>query len=237
MAYASFSNANITTQFAGMIVRAGAAPGDALLALADSLPNIASILGVRQEDVLAGANGRIGGFAEPGTRVRMDAAPAIGNIIYLSDSTPGVGTITPPLITAPLGICYEVAVIAGVNYASITPIGSSLPPVPSEIPYTPASGAQVVTIDCGKGDVHVVTGNAAGTAITFAVANSINSQCFIVVILQGAVVSTISAWFATVRWAGGSPPTLTAVVGKRDTFGFRRTGANTYDGFIVGQNC
>lgn len=30
---------------------------------------------------------------------------------------------------------------------------------------------------------------------------------------------------------------ITATVSKRDTFGFIRTGTNTYDGFIVGQNC
>ena len=84
--------------------------------------------------------------------------------------------------------------------------------------------------------MHIVTGHADGTAITFTVANVTNNQPFIVSILQGAVVSTITAWFATIRWADGSTPTLTATVGKRDTFGFIRTGANTYDGFIIGQN-
>ena len=103
--------------------------------------------------------------------------------------------------------------------------------------YTPATGSQTVTIDCAANNMHVVTGHANGTAITFAISNATNNQPFMISILQGAVVSTIAAWFATVRWAGGSAPTLTPTVGKRDTFGFIRTGANTYDGFIVGQNC
>jgi hypothetical protein len=103
--------------------------------------------------------------------------------------------------------------------------------------YTPATGAQTVTLDCSVNNIHIVTGHASGTAITFAITGDTNNQCFIVSILQGAVVSTISAWMATVRWAGGSAPTLTATVGKRDTFGFIRTGASTYDGFIIGQNC
>jgi len=102
--------------------------------------------------------------------------------------------------------------------------------------YTPATGAQTVALDCALNNIHHVTGHADGTAITFTIANATNSQVFIVSILQGAVVSTISAWFATIRWAGGSAPTLTATINKRDTFGFIRTGADTYDGFIIGQN-
>jgi len=107
---------------------------------------------------------------------------------------------------------------------------------PTGATYTPDSGAQVVALDCAANNMHIVTGHADGTAITFTVANATNNQPFIVSILQGAVVSTIAAWFDTVRWPGGVTPTLTATVGKRDTFGFIRTGANTYDGFIVGQN-
>lgn len=103
--------------------------------------------------------------------------------------------------------------------------------------YAPGSGSQTVALDCANNNMHIVTGNASGTAMTFTIANATNNQPFIVSILQGAVVSTIAGWFATVRWAGGTPPTLTATVGKRDTFGFIRTGANTYDGFIIGQNC
>ena len=108
---------------------------------------------------------------------------------------------------------------------------------PTGATYTPATGAQNVTINCAANNIHIVTGHADGTAITFLISNATNNQPFIISILQGAVVSTIAAWFATVRWAGGSAPTLTPTVGKRDTFGFIRTGANTYDGFIIGQNC
>ncbi len=104
--------------------------------------------------------------------------------------------------------------------------------------YAPASGGQTVALDCALNNIHVVSGNVNGTAITFTIANAINSECFIVSILQGSgTVSTIAAWFATVRWAGGVAPTLTATLNKRDTFGFIRTGSNTYDGFIIGQNC
>lgn len=103
--------------------------------------------------------------------------------------------------------------------------------------YIPATGSQTVALDCALNNMHIVSGNASGTAITFTIANAVNSQPFIVSIRQGGTtVSTIAAWFATIRWAGGITPTLTATLNKRDTFGFIRTGANTYDGFVVGQN-
>lgn len=108
---------------------------------------------------------------------------------------------------------------------------------PNGVEYTPATGAQTVALDCALNNKHIVSGHASGTAITFTIANAVENQPFIVSILQGGTtVSTISAWFATVRWAGGSAPTLTATLNKRDTFGFIRTGANTYDGFVIGQN-
>lgn len=84
--------------------------------------------------------------------------------------------------------------------------------------------------------MHAVIGHATGTAITFTITGMTNNKPVIVTITQGAVASTIAAWFNTIRWAGGVPPTLTPTPGKRDTYGFIKTGTDTYDGFIVGQN-
>jgi hypothetical protein len=104
--------------------------------------------------------------------------------------------------------------------------------------YTPASGAQTVALDCSVNNIHIVSGNASGTAITFTITGATNSQVFIVSILQGdTTVSTITSWFSTIRWSGGSAPTLTATLNKRDTFGFIRTAADQYDGFVIGQGC
>lgn len=57
--------------------------------------------------------------------------------------------------------------------------------------YNPATGAQTVNIDCAEDNMHIVTGNTTGTAITFTVANVTNSQVFIISILQGTTPSTI----------------------------------------------
>jgi hypothetical protein len=108
---------------------------------------------------------------------------------------------------------------------------------PTAATYTPATGSQTVALDCAANNMHFVTGHANGTAITFTIANATNNQPFIVSVTQGSgTVSTIAGWFATVRWPDGTTPTLTATLNKRDTFGFIRTGTNTYDGFIIGQN-
>ena len=104
--------------------------------------------------------------------------------------------------------------------------------------YTPATGSQTVALDCSVNNMHVVTGHASGTAITFTITGATSNQPFIVSILQGwTTVSTIAAWFATVRWAWGTAPTLTATLNKRDTFWFIRTWTDAYDWFVIGQNC
>ena len=139
------------------------------------------------------------------------------------DIAAGAGIAGSKLASPLTGITMTKPVINGTN--------------PTAATYTPATGSQTVALDVSANNMHFVTGHASGTAITFTITGATNSQPFIVSILQGGVVSTIAAWFATIRWAGGSPPTLTATINKRDTFGFIRTGADTYDGFIVGQNC
>lgn len=73
--------------------------------------------------------------------------------------------------------------------------------------------------------------------ITIAITGGTVGQCFIVRILQDGVGSRTVTWFSTIRWAGGSAPTLTTTLSKADTLGFEVTAVgSTYDGFIVGQN-
>jgi hypothetical protein len=100
--------------------------------------------------------------------------------------------------------------------------------------YTPA-GAATATLDLSKGNDHEITMPAGN--ITIAISNGTVGQKFIISILQDAVGSRTVTWFSTIKWAGGSAPTLTTTASKRDTFGFKVTGSNTYDGFIVGLNC
>ncbi len=99
--------------------------------------------------------------------------------------------------------------------------------------YTP-SAAGTATLDLSLGNIHHITMPAGN--ITIALSNGTAGQCFIIRILQDGTGSRIVTWFTTIRWAGGSAPTLTTTASKADTLGFEITGSNTYDGFVVGQN-
>lgn len=104
---------------------------------------------------------------------------------------------------------------------------------PTAQTYTP-SAAGTATLDLSLSNQHYITMPAGN--ITVALSNATNNQIFIVSITQDGTGSRTVTWFTTIRWAGGSAPTLTTTASKRDVFGFIRTGSNTYDGFIIGQN-
>ena len=101
------------------------------------------------------------------------------------------------------------------------------------ISYSPA-GAATQNLDLGAGNIHDITMPAGNIIIT--VSNEIDGQIFTVRILQDGVGSRTVTWFTAIKWAGGAAPTLTTTPDKADTFIFRVTGTDTYDGFTVGQN-
>jgi len=83
-------------------------------------------------------------------------------------------------------------------------------------PYTPSSGA-TVTIDARIRD-HWITMPAGN--ITIAVSNAANGLKFSIYLTQDGGGSRTVTWFSTIKWAGGSAPTLTTTGGKRDAVGF-----------------
>lgn len=99
--------------------------------------------------------------------------------------------------------------------------------------YSP-SAAGTATLDLSLSNQHYITMPAGN--ITIALSNASVNQIFLVTITQDSGGSRTVTWFSTIRWAGGSAPTLTTTASKRDVFGFIRTGSGTYDGFVVGQN-
>jgi len=123
------------------------------------------------------------------------------------------------------------ALVFGTNPTIAKPVMSATNPTAQT--YTPADTA-TATLDLALSNQHDITMPAGN--ITIALSNDTNNQVFLVSILQDGVGSRTVTWFSTIRWAGGSPPTLTTTASKRDTFGFRRTGSGTYDGFVIGQN-
>lgn len=104
---------------------------------------------------------------------------------------------------------------------------------PTAQTYSPA-GSATATLDLALSNQHDIQMPAGN--ITIALSNDTNNQIFMVNITQDGGGSRTVTWFTTIRWAGGAAPTLTTTGNKRDSFGFRRTGSGTYDGFVIGQN-
>lgn len=90
-----------------------------------------------------------------------------------------------------------------------------------------------ITFDLNVANIHKVT---LGGNRTLAISNETAGQVFIIRLLQDATGSRTVTWFSTIRWAGGTAPTLTTTASKADVFGFLCTGTGTYDGFLIGQN-
>ena len=95
------------------------------------------------------------------------------------------------------------------------------------------SDGATITFDLDAGNVHTVT--LGGNRI-LALSNADTGQYFVLELTQDATGSRTVTWFTTIRWVDGTAPTLTTTAAKRDVLGFRCTGTNTYDGYIIGQN-
>lgn len=98
---------------------------------------------------------------------------------------------------------------------------------------TAASDGATITFDLAAANIHTVT---LGGNRTLALSNVSTGQCFVLRLLQDGTGSRTVTWFTTIKWAGGSAPTLTTTAGKADTFGFICTSSNNYDAYIIGQN-
>jgi hypothetical protein len=100
-------------------------------------------------------------------------------------------------------------------------------------PLTTDSDGATVTFDMDTSNLHQVT--LAGNR-TLAVSNVAVGQAFVIRLTQDGTGSRTVTWFSTIKWAGGSAPTLTTTAAKADVLGFICTSSGNYDGFVVGQN-
>lgn len=89
--------------------------------------------------------------------------------------------------------------------------------------------AGTINIDLNVSNHFIVS--LAG-APTFTTSNASTGQCFILHVIGNGNSLT---WWGGIKWAGGTPPSLTATAGKVDTFGFIVNGSDYY-GYIVGKN-
>ena len=91
----------------------------------------------------------------------------------------------------------------------------------------------VVNFDIASSTAHNVV---LGGNRTLAVKNTRAGDRFILRLTQDGGGNRTVTWFSTIKWAGGSAPTLTTTGSKADVVGFLCTGTNAFDGFVIGQN-
>jgi hypothetical protein len=77
-----------------------------------------------------------------------------------------------------------------------------------------------------------------GASETFTQSGFSAGQCFMVVVKQGTGQTYTVTWFATVTWltSGGTAPVQTTVSNGYTSYGFRCTGSNTFEGYLIATN-
>ena len=140
-----------------------------------------------------------------------------------------VGTLTSVVVAdgGNIGSASDTDAISIASTGAVTFSKATKPALKSN------SDASTVTFDVNEANVHTVT---LGANRVFAISNETAGQKFMIRILQDATGSRTVTWFSTIKWAGGSAPTLTTTANKADLVGFLVTGTDTYDGFVIGQN-
>lgn len=99
-----------------------------------------------------------------------------------------------------------------------------------ETPYS-ANSSTAITIALTNGTVQIITltGNATITMPT-----AVSGKSFIMLLKQDGTGSRTVTW-STVKWPGGTAPTITSTASRQDIYSFFSDGTNWY-GVTVGQN-
>ncbi|MGZ4596277.1 MAG: hypothetical protein ACXV3V_05060 [Actinomycetes bacterium] len=106
-------------------------------------------------------------------------------------------------------------------------------PVQENTNTVASSGAALMLPDVTTATLHRVT-LTANCTFTFPTAGA--GKSFTVVLVQDATGSRTATWPATVRWAGGTPPTLTTTASKTDVLTFLCADGTNWLGFTAGLN-
>ena len=192
------------------------------------------------------ANGFAGTVATSTTTPAITLTTSItgllkGNGTAMSAATAGTDYIAPPSGTALLKANSGGALanaVAGTDY--VTPTGTETltnktltnPTVTNytETPFS-ANSSTAITLALTNGTVQIITltGNATITMPT-----AVSGKSFIMFLKQDATGSRTVTW-STVKWAGGTAPTITSTASRQDILSFFSDGTNWF-GVVVGQN-
>jgi hypothetical protein len=120
-------------------------------------------------------------------------------------------------------------IINGATLASITTVNMATIPVHTKT----ITSLATTNFDLATSNIFTHVLSAATTTLT--VTNPTAGQPFVVRLSQGSTGNR-AVFFSTIKWAGGTTPTLTSTIDKTDVFGFLCTASGYYDGYAVGYN-
>lgn len=139
----------------------------------------------------------------------------------------GNGTSAFTAVTAPSG-----TIVGTSDTQTLTNKTLTNPTVTNyvETPYS-ANSSTAITLDLANGTVQIITltGNAT---ITMPTATS--GKSFVMMLKQDGTGSRTVTW-STVKWAGGTAPTITSTASRLDLLSFFADGTNWY-GAVISQN-
>lgn len=87
------------------------------------------------------------------------------------------------------------------------------------------------TLSLTNGTVQTAT-LTASTACTFTMPTATAGKSFVLLLKQAASTGNGTATFTSVKWSGGTAPTITATAGKMDILTFVSDGTNWYGSFV-----
>jgi hypothetical protein len=99
-----------------------------------------------------------------------------------------------------------------------------------ETPYS-ATPTSTITLDLANGTVQIIT---LGGNVTVTMPTATSGKSFVMMLKQDATGSRTVTW-STVKWAGGTAPTITSTASRLDLLSFFADGTNWY-GAVISQN-